>query len=82
MRIGLYAKQVHELFEGEFWFIPQPTIAHHGGICFVVANSVASVKSEITTIVEDRMYPIEVRTYVQQFAYPHVGVWGVRLQYA
>ena len=34
MLVKLYEKNVHEVFEGKFWFIPQPTIARRGGICF------------------------------------------------
>jgi hypothetical protein len=60
MLVKLYEKNVHEVFEGKFWFIPQPTIARRGGICFLVANSIASIKPNITTIVPDRMYNIEV----------------------
>ena len=57
---GFYERQVFEVFEGKFWFVPQPTIASHGGICFVVANSIASDKPKIITKVVDRMYEIEV----------------------
>ena len=57
---GFYERQVFEVFEGKFWFVPQPTNATHGGICFVDANSIASDKPKITTKVVDRMYEIEV----------------------
>ena len=60
MLVKLYEKNVNEVFEGKFWFIPQPTIARKGGICFLVASSIASLKPNITTIVPDRMYNIEV----------------------
>ena len=81
MSVKLYEKNVREVFEGKFWFVPQPTIARREGICLWVANSIASLKPKITTIVPDRMYSIEVNMHEDLHIVTEVfGVYGSNIR--